>query len=170
LGRKKLAIGSPLDGGHQAPAILARSRSELSWLTWLVSLFGKRKPAPPAADPSAALLAATNAARATARLAPLRGDPRLQAMAQGYAAELARTGILAHGDFVGRLRASGYPFRRAGENLAAGWATPQAAVAAWLADPAHRANLLGGFTDCGLAGHPSPSGTWYWCADYGTKS
>jgi uncharacterized protein YkwD len=140
----------------------------VSWLEWLISLFGKPKPAPPAGDPSAALLAATNAARARAHLAPLSIDPGLQAMAEAYAAELARTRVLTHGDFAGRLRGSGYAYRAAGENLAFGQATPEAAIAAWLADPAHRANLLGDFTDLGVSGARSAGGTWYWCADYGT--
>jgi uncharacterized protein YkwD len=115
-------------------------------------------------------MAATNAARAKAKLPPLKLDPRLQAMAAAYAATLARTSAETHGDFAARLRGSGYPWFTAAENLAFGQATPSAAVAAWLADPAHRANLLGQFTDCGLSGSRSSIGAWYWVADYGSTS
>jgi uncharacterized protein YkwD len=149
----------------------------MAWIAWLIRLIKTPKPAPPkpappspAGDPSAALLGATNAARARAKLPPLRRDPKLQAMAASYAGALARGGVLQHGDFAGRLRAWGYPYRTAAENLAFGQASPSGAVAAWLADPAHRANLLGAFTDCGLSGARSAAGAWYWVADYGTPS
>jgi uncharacterized protein YkwD len=148
----------------------------MSWLDWLLGLLGRPKPKPtpgpgpaPTPDSAGALLAATNAARAQAKLPPLRIDPRLQAMAASYAAELAKAGVLTHGDFAARLEASGYPYRTAGENLAFGQASAQAATLAWLADPAHRANLLGAFTDCGLSGARSSSGVPYWVADYTTQ-
>jgi hypothetical protein len=47
---------------------------------------------------------------------------------------------------------SGYQYRYAGENLARDFATPEAAVAAWMASPTHKENLLSPkYQDIGVA-------------------
>jgi len=40
------------------------------------------------------------------------------------------------------MKAQGVTYRRAGENIAMGYATPAAVVSAWMNSPGHRANIL----------------------------
>jgi uncharacterized protein YkwD len=110
----------------------------------LLALFG----APTAASPTSAersLLAAMNQTRAAYGLAPLRIDARLERAARGHSRDMLRRGYFAHGNFRSRLIRVGARGPAIGENLAWGTgsrATPQGVVAAWLASPRHRANLL----------------------------
>lgn len=54
-----------------------------------------------------------------------------------------------------------------GENLAKGYSTADAAVAAWMASPTHKANIMdGGFKTCGIAIFET-GGTWYWAEEFG---
>ena len=41
-----------------------------------------------------------------------------------------------------RVTNAGYEWRRVGENVAAGYTTPEAVVDAWMNSPGHRANIL----------------------------
>jgi uncharacterized protein YkwD len=145
----------------------------MSWIAWLISLFRRPTPPPPAPAPTglgAALLAATNAARAKAGRPPLLADSRLQTAASSHAASMAGSGVLSHAGFPGRLTAAGYVYAVAAENVAGGQADPRAAVDAWMADEAHRANMLGAYTQFGGAGARSRDGSWFWCADYGVPA
>jgi uncharacterized protein YkwD len=59
---------------------------------------------------------------------------------------MARTGVFSHvwrngSTFASRARAAGYQ-RPAGENIAWGYPTAAQVVAAWMASPRHRANIL----------------------------
>jgi len=92
-----------------------------------------------------ALLRAMNGARAQAGLAPLRPDTRLEAAARAHSREMLATNTFAHGAFASRMLRFDIRGVMAGENLAWGSGyrgTAQAIVAAWLASPEHRANLL----------------------------
>ena len=54
-----------------------------------------------------------------------------------------------------------------GENLAKGYSTADAAVAAWMASPTHKANIMdGGFKTCGIAIY-EVGGVWYWAEEFG---
>lgn len=54
-----------------------------------------------------------------------------------------------------------------GENLAKGYSTADAAVAAWMASPTHKENIMfGGFKTCGIAIY-EVGGTWYWAEEFG---
>jgi cysteine-rich secretory family protein len=85
------------------------------------------------------------AARESMSLPPLRRDAHLDALAQGHAAQMARTGQLAHdagdGDPFDRLREAGLEARHAGENVAHAATIALAHRALWKS-PSHRANLL----------------------------
>lgn len=55
-----------------------------------------------------------------------------------------------------------------GENLAEGYTTAQDCVAAWMASPTHRANVLNGtYVTCGIAIFQASNGTWYWAQEFG---
>jgi uncharacterized protein YkwD len=106
------------------------------------------------------LLQAVNQARAAHGLGHVRVDIALERAARSHSADMLRRDYFAHGAFTSRLlsfRARGPVL---GENLAWGtgsYATATSIVAAWLASPEHRANLLRpGFSRIGIA---APQGT-----------
>jgi uncharacterized protein YkwD len=94
---------------------------------------------------------------ASAFAPPLAWEARLASSAQQQAADMAQRDLVSHLDarqrsFGTRLRDAGYAARRAGENLAAGQTNLDDTLAAWLASPAHCANLMrSDFRDVGLA-------------------
>jgi len=54
-----------------------------------------------------------------------------------------------------------------GENLAKGYSSADAAVAAWMASPTHKENIMfGSFTTCGIAIF-EVNGNWYWAQEFG---
>ncbi|HEX7082963.1 MAG TPA: CAP domain-containing protein [Gaiellaceae bacterium] len=107
-----------------------------------------------------ALLSRMNAIRAVHGLRPLSADDHLQRAAVAHSREMIATDVFAHGAFGARLAHFDVSGHVIGENLAWGVGsegTAAAVVAAWLASPEHRANLLRpGFTRVGVA---SLSGT-----------
>jgi uncharacterized protein YkwD len=95
---------------------------------------------------TSALVSAINGARAANGLSPLHVDPRLTTAARGQSTYLASAGRLDHSgpdgaSVVIRLTRQGFHGHMVGEDLAAGMG-PAATVAAWLASPGHRMNLL----------------------------
>lgn len=117
-------------------------------------------PAPPVGDGRPAFLATLNRTRAASGLAPMQPDPKLDAMAQGWADSMARSGVMSHGDFMGRMQRT-YPNTAGAENVAAGQQDVATAFGDWMQSPGHRANLLGNYNRVGLG----RSGL-YWCADF----
>jgi uncharacterized protein YkwD len=103
------------------------------------------------------LLRLVNEARATSRhcgpegafpaAAALSLDGRLSLAAQAHAAELRLVGRISHrgldGSGVGeRATRHGYAWSSVGENLAAGFDTPEEVVGAWLGSPDHCATIM----------------------------
>jgi uncharacterized protein YkwD len=90
-----------------------------------------------------------NAERRRHHLRPLKINKRLSLASARHARSMARRKFFAHGDFVGRIRASHY-LKGArswivGENIAWGrarYGTPAAIVQAWMHSPPHRENIL----------------------------
>jgi len=83
--------------------------------------------------------------RASEGLSSVVASPTLNAIAQGYADVLARAGVVSHtvdGIFADRLRAGGYVWVVAGENLGGGYRSLEEAFQRWRASPPHNANLL----------------------------
>jgi uncharacterized protein YkwD len=86
-----------------------------------------------------------NRVRAQHGLHTLRLDTHLQRAAVAHSREMIATDVFAHGAFARRMLRFDVKGRIAGENLAWGTGTASSAraiVAAWLASPEHRANLL----------------------------
>lgn len=116
-----------------------------------------------------AIVDLTNAERARAGLAPLLPEARLVKAAQTQVEQMVRAGRLAHDlaettypALEDRLRAAGYSWQAAGENIAYGQAGPQAVVADWVESPAHRQNLLNpAFTEIGVHHAPDARGRLY---------
>jgi uncharacterized protein YkwD len=156
----------------------------MSWLDRLIAIIHShshpvpgpvppRPPVPPTpGEAAAALLAATNRARQAAGLPALAADPRLNATAQSWAAECARTGVLSHFGPGGstpwtRIRDAGVGNVNASENIAMGQRTVEEVVRGWLTDPPHAANVLGrAFTHAGHGCAAGKNGQLFWVADY----
>ena len=95
---------------------------------------------------SSALVQAINGARVANGIAPLQVDIHLVHAALGQSSYLASAGKLDHvgpdgSTVMTRVARAGYHGGMVGEDLAAGMG-PAATVRAWMADPAHRENLL----------------------------
>ena len=118
----------------------------------------------------AATLCLVNRERARRGERPLAPNQRLERAAQAHTESMAFGGYLGHdgprGDSpLKRMRATGYISSsrisyEVGENI--GWgtlweATPRAIVAAWMASPGHRANILDArFRDTAVGVFPNP--------------
>ena len=92
-----------------------------------------------------AVLREMNRVRAEHGLPALRYDDHLQQAAVAHTREMIAGNVFEHGAFTSRLVRFDIKSSIAGENLAWGTGsqgTAKAIVAAWLASPEHRANLL----------------------------
>ncbi|HEY7728030.1 MAG TPA: CAP domain-containing protein, partial [Candidatus Eisenbacteria bacterium] len=79
-------------------------------------------------------------------LAPLTWDPRVAAVAEGHSRDMVDRSYFSHVSPDGetpwdRLAAAGISYSAAGENIAYGYPTGSAVLAAWLGSPGHRANI-----------------------------
>lgn len=100
---------------------------------------------------------------------PMQVDGRLAQAAQKHADWMALNGMRHTGaggsSPFSRIKAEGYDFSAAGENVAAGQVDPAAALRAWMSSPGHRANILNNeFTQAGYGVATGQNGTKYWCA------
>ncbi len=95
-----------------------------------------------------------NFERVSRGIAPVYGDARLGAAAQGHADDEVRRNYFSHTNpdgcsFVCRADAAGYALAL-GENISAGRLTAATTVQAWMDSPGHKANILGlGFQTMG---------------------
>jgi uncharacterized protein YkwD len=135
--------------------------------------------APAQNDPGlvARVLELTNSERQKAGLNPLTLNSELSDAAQTYSQVLATSGCFQHTcgsvpNFAERVGQSGYSgWTALAENIAAGYATPEAVVAGWMSSPGHRANILSPkYTEMGI-GLVSGGGQFgaYWTQEFGSR-
>jgi hypothetical protein len=99
----------------------------------------------------------TNKERAKEGLAPLKENSMLNTAASKKAANMFEENYWAHyspsgKDPWGFIQGAGYRFTYAGENLARSFYSPEDVVAAWMASPTHRANIMSPkFQEIGIA-------------------
>jgi uncharacterized protein YkwD len=134
----------------------------------------------------AEVLRLTNAARAKPRTCgerqlgaapPLRWANELGAAALVHSRDMAQRNYFDHrgsdGSDVGdRAKRAGYPWRRVGENVAAGQGSATQAVSAWLSSPSHCANLMNrDFAEMGAAYalNTGSDSVIYWTQVFGTR-
>jgi uncharacterized protein YkwD len=138
-----------------------------AWIALLVvSLLAGCAAAPPDPAPgdgeagiASRLLELVNDARATGRscgglgwrdaVAPLTLEPRLGRAAQLHSEDMRATGVMSHLGADGstpaqRVEREGYAWRAVAENVARGFATPEAVMAGWLASDGHCVNVMHG--------------------------
>ena len=151
----------PLVYGHDSRRDI-RSGSRLRLLATAILLTILGLVVAPAVSASASesgtIHSLVNAARASAGLPPLRLNAALDQVAANWANQLAASGQLAHNPSYAAQIPSGW--MNAGENVAQGQPTGAAMHDAWMASPQHRANILGEFTDVGIAFLSAGGTTW----------
>jgi uncharacterized protein YkwD len=161
---------------------LRRSIAVLTVLVAGAATLVAGSPAPASAStvgPSAeaqAILAQTNQLRAQVGAPPLALCANLTDAAQLHSADQASRSTMSHtgGDGssgVQRAERAGYVGWTAfAENVAFGFATPEAAMAAWTASGGHYLNLVNpAYQHLGVGLARSSSGVPYWTQDFGTS-
>ncbi len=120
------------------------------------------------------MLAQVNAQRANAGAVSLVWCPSLGRAAAAHSADQAARNLMTHtgsdgSDNVVRDERNGYrSWTALGENVAAGYPSEAAVLAAWMASPGHRANILNpAFTHMGSEVVTAGNGTQYWTQDFG---
>ncbi len=121
--------------------------------------------------------ALVNMERRINKLYDLAWDDLLFVAARAHSDDMATYDYFSHTSLDGRtpaerITAAGYAWNACGENIAAGYATPEAAMQAWMNSSGHRANILSTtFCDLGVgyAYVPESSYQHYWTQDFGRK-
>ncbi|MFC4507827.1 MULTISPECIES: CAP domain-containing protein [Streptomyces] len=123
--------------------------------------------------PTDRVLVLVNAEREKAGCAPLTENAKLTKAAQDHSQDMADHENMSHTGSDGssmsdRLSRVGYKFRSAGENVAAGYNTPESVMDGWMNSSGHRANILNcGFKEIGI-GLAQPG--YYWTQDFGSAA
>ena len=118
-----------------------------------------------------------NQERTSQNLRPLHWDNPLHEAARNHSEDMAANNYFSHTSldgrtFVDRIEDAGYPWSAAGENIAAGYSTPQAVVTAWMNSAGHRQNILSSaYCDLGVGYAYNRSSTYdhYWTQDFGRR-
>ncbi len=119
-----------------------------------------------------------NLEREIQNLHPLMWDDRLFEAARGHSDDMAQLDYFSHDSLDGRtfsqrIGDAGYLWNACGENIAAGYSTPQATMNGWMNSPGHRANILSStFCDIGV-GYAYEAGSnyaHYWTQDFGRQT
>src|SRR5690348_3311528 len=125
------------------------------------------------------VVALVNQHRQALGLATLGVSPTLTASADWKSLHMGYYGYLQHDDpappvartVSDRLAACAYPIGTVGwgENIAYGYATPQAVMTAWLNSSGHRANIENpSYRAIGVGVARGLNGLYYWTQDFGT--
>lgn len=97
----------------------------------------------PAGTMRSAVVCLINKQRAERGLPALHQSNLLDNSAQGWTNWMVRNGEITHGaDFSARISAAGFRWSWAGENIAAGFSTPNAVVRGWMSSYGHCQNIL----------------------------
>ncbi len=118
------------------------------------------------------LIAAHNRERAERELPPLISEGRLAEAARIHAEDMAAHSLMSHDGSDGstpadRVKRRKYPYVTTGENVAKGQTSVSDVMKAWMNSPHHRENILGDFSEIGVARVETKDGTPYWCVEFG---
>jgi len=117
-------------------------------------------------------VALVNEVRLENGLLALSPNPSLGLAAQQYAQFIAANNVVSHTadgrTLDQRDEAAGYgDWTAVGENVAGGYETPDEAMAAWLASPGHKANILNpSFKSISVGVAQASNGTYYWVENF----
>ena len=129
-------------------------------------------------DFETALIGLINGKRADAGVAALSGNGSLTSAARAHSKDMATSNTFSHtgsdgSDPFSRIRAAGYTFSAAAENIFAGngsYNSPSAAISSWMNSSGHRTNMLNSiYTQVGVGYWCNESSTYggYFTADFG---
>ena len=111
-------------------------------------------------------LALVNVQRANAGLAALQWSDGLAEAAMVRAQEIV--GTFSHTRPNGSDWWTVNSNLQYGENLAKLYGSADSVVAAWMASPTHKANILdSGYKTCGISIYKTGDGQWYWAQEFG---
>jgi uncharacterized protein YkwD len=150
------------------------------WIPAPIARAGQDDKAPAPASPAPGglppelveLVALHNREREAEKLEPLVANARLSAAALTQARDMAEHEKMTHegsdgSKFNERIERQGYVGRRLAENVAWGQTMPAEVMREWMKSPHHRENILGSFSEIGVAHATSAEGRRYWCATFG---
>jgi uncharacterized protein YkwD len=108
-----------------------------------------------------------NAYRRAQGLSALRCDPLALRVARAHSQDMCARGFFSHYNPEGRapwdrLKVAGGRFSSAGENIAMGYATPEAVHQGWVESPGHQRNMVTPDWTRAAIGLASCAGTLYW--------
>ncbi|MCO5294778.1 MAG: CAP domain-containing protein [Homoserinimonas sp.] len=127
--------------------------------TVLVSAIGVLGIAAPAqAYGESTILALVNKDRAANGRGPLKLNSAMNAVALAWANQMAANGAMTHNPNYSSQIPGGWS--RAAENVAQGFGSPTAVHNGWMNSSGHRANILGDYTDIGIAFIEANGTTW----------
>ena len=126
---------------------------------------------------AAEVLALANVERSKAGCEPLALDSKLNSAAQAHSVDMATNNFFTHESQDGRtpfdrIKAAGYSFSAAAENIAAGSTTAAGAMNQWMNSPGHKANILNcTYVDLGVGYAKGVNADYagYWTQDFGKK-
>lgn len=125
----------------------------------------------------AVVVSMVNQERAKVGCAPLAVDSRLNTAARLHSEDMARRNYFSHNSPEGgtpstRASAQGYT-TGVGENIAAGYLTPEAVMSGWMTSAGHRDNILNcRYKTIGMGsadGGPSSAYRLYWTQNFGVS-
>ena len=109
-----------------------------------------------------------NSERAAQGIAALQNDSKLSEIAQQKAEDMAKNQFFSHtsptyGSAFDMLKAAGYSYKTAGENIAMGQKSAASVMDGWMHSSGHRANILHtSYEKIGVGYAVSADGTPYW--------
>lgn len=132
----------------------------------------KSKSKPTADSLVKSLIEAHNEERAAADLPPLERNEQLEAAAEAHARDMAENEMMSHegsdkSEPAERVERAGYHYRETAENVARGQRTVGEVITGWMESPKHKKNILGPYSEIGVARVKSKRGESYWCAVFG---
>lgn len=116
----------------------------------------------------------TNEERAKEGLPLLVWNDQLAQSAGAHCQDMIDRDYFAHNSPDGltpgdRATAAGYLWLWVGENIAAGYPSPEQVMVGWMNSPDHKENILRiQFKELGVAVKVSPTGRAYWAQEFGT--
>jgi uncharacterized protein YkwD len=126
-------------------------------------------------SPAEQLIALINAERARHGLPPLVAHSILMQVALAHSQDMAAHGFFSHTNPDGlnpcqRMAQAGYDVWACGENIGAGYPTPEMMFNMWLSSPGHRRNILSpDFTEVGVGYVRGGEYGHYWTIDFGAR-
>ncbi len=130
------------------------------------------------ADFESLVIDLVNVERAANNLPPLQYNEKLTVAARLHSQDMGNNNYFSHTSqdgqaFNERILDAGYDYSACGENIAAGYTSPEAVVATWMDSEGHRANILSpDYCDIGV-GYAAVAGCQfhhYWTQDFGRRS